>query len=164
MNTNEEDPAAESSPAPGKRPMCAQCERPCRVCWCDALPRPRISIATQIVILQHPDECRRAIRTARMLELGLSPANCVVHRGRKFPAKNDEDRCGLKSLFAEKTAYILFPGPEALKLTEASTSSERFTEDVKTVIILDGTWDQAKKMFVRSPDLQKIKRLQLDLR
>jgi hypothetical protein len=37
-------------------------------------------------------------------------------------------------------------------------------EDVKTVIILDGTWDQAKKMFVRSPDLHKVKRLQLALR
>ncbi len=37
-------------------------------------------------------------------------------------------------------------------------------EDVKTVIILDGTWDQAKKMFIRSPDLHKVKRLQLALR
>jgi hypothetical protein len=76
---------------PAKRPVCAQCERPCRVCWCDALPpRPGISLATQIVILQHPDECRRAIRTARMLELGLSPGNCLVFRGRKFPGKGED--------------------------------------------------------------------------
>ncbi len=42
MNQNE------AEPRPGRRPLCAQCERPCRVCWCDALPRPRISIATRV--------------------------------------------------------------------------------------------------------------------
>ena len=89
--TVEDDKCTEPSPLPSKRPLCAQCERPCRVCWCDTLPRPRISLATQIVVLQHPDECRRSIRTARMLELGLSPDNCVVYRGKKFPPKGEEE-------------------------------------------------------------------------
>jgi DTW domain-containing protein YfiP len=82
-----------------KRPVCAQCERPCRVCWCDALPDPRITIATRIVILQHPDECRRAIRTARMLELGLAHGTVTVYQGRKFPAKDDRE---LKGHYHEK--------------------------------------------------------------
>jgi hypothetical protein len=60
-----------------------------------------------------------------MLERGLSPGNCVVHRGRKFPAKTDADDGGLRRLLAEETTYILFPGPEALKLTEASVSAGR---------------------------------------
>jgi DTW domain-containing protein YfiP len=52
-----------------------------------------------------------------------------------------------------------------VKLTEEAVGSGSLQgEDVKAVIILDGTWDQAKKMFARSPDLQKIKRLQLALR
>ncbi len=129
MNQNE------AEPRPGKRPLCAQCERPCRVCWCDALPRPPISIATQIVILQHPDECRRAIRTARMLELGLSPgSNCVVYRGRKFPAKTDAYDGGLRRLLVEETTYILFPGPEALQLTEASASAGRWGLEKKLML------------------------------
>ena len=154
-------PSAGDNPAPVKRPVCAQCERPCRVCWCDALPRPHINITTQIVILQHPDECRRAIRTARMLELGLSPGICEVFRGRKFPAKEDSR---LKTLLAADSTYILFPGPEALQLTEETVASGSLQAEVKTVILLDGTWDQAKKMFVRSPDLQRVKRLELALR
>jgi DTW domain-containing protein YfiP len=70
----------------------------------------------------------------------------------------------LQALLAEDTTYILFPGQDALQLTEATAASGALQEEVKVVLILDGTWDQAKKMFVRSPELQKVKRLQLALR
>ena len=63
------------------RAECGACLRPVSACWCGHLPRPRLVTNTRLIILQHPGEVRRNIRTCRMLELGLAEGCTRVVRG-----------------------------------------------------------------------------------
>ncbi|EDW04402.1 GH22441 [Drosophila grimshawi] len=74
-----------SADPPDMRDKCDQCKRPTVVCWCCALPQPPVAVASQIVILQHPAEEKRSLRTALMLQLGLQPGKCVVYKGKRYP-------------------------------------------------------------------------------
>ena len=68
------------------RAECGACLRPVTACWCGHLPRPRVVTSTRVIILQHPGEVRRNIRTCRMLELGLAEGCTRVVRGENtFP-------------------------------------------------------------------------------
>ena len=59
-----------------KREECDQCYRPATACWCRHVSSPRVETETRVLVLQHPGEVKRNIRTCRMLELGLAE-NCV---------------------------------------------------------------------------------------
>ena len=50
--------AAAADPAPVKRPVCAGCGRPLRVCYCAALPAQPLQLTGHVVILQHPHELK----------------------------------------------------------------------------------------------------------
>ena len=64
------------------RQYCEKCQRPVRTCWCQYLPNPKIKLSkTKVIILQHPNESKRAIRTAKMLEHGLE--DCLIFVRRK---------------------------------------------------------------------------------
>ena len=134
------------------RAECGACLRPVSACWCGHLPRPRLVTNTRVIILQHPGEVRRNIRTCRMLELGLAEGCTRVVRGedimhimsclqlgnisgRKFPGK-DPDLCAVLS---SPASCLLYPGGELLDSCDPGT--------VDTLVILDGTWDQAKKIY-----------------
>jgi len=132
-----------------KRDICHVCKRPSRVCLCSFLPENKIKLKMKIIVLQHPDEEKRAIRTGRILELGLHADSCKVYRGKKFPGGFEE----LKSVFCSPGAVLLYPGNESRELNEGSTPDPGVT----SVIRLDGTWDQ------RNPAVQKLKQIKLNL-
>ena len=94
------------------RKHCQDCYRPCEVCWCRHLPRPPIPCRTKVIVLQHPRESRRAIRTCRMLELGLSPGSCLVFEGTSFSCENSS----VSSLINQPNTFLLYPGKEAICL------------------------------------------------
>jgi len=138
-----------------KRDVCKDCERPERVCVCSSLPSPPIKLRTRLVILQHPDEKKRAIRTGKILQLSVSPNSCQVFEGKKFPGKHED----LRPILEDPATVLLYPGSTSRELREDSPADP----EIANVILLDGTWDQAKKMFLRNPALQKLKQIMLNI-
>jgi len=142
-----------SDPEDEGRVSCSNCQRPLPACWCPHLPSPRITSTIKLVVLQHPGETKRNIRTCRMLELGLASGCCTVYSGRKFPGINTN----LGGILSDPSTRILYPGPDSVPLTSLPSSS------VSTLVILDGTWDQARKLFSRNPLLQAVPKVSISL-
>jgi DTW domain-containing protein YfiP len=138
-----------SSPAP-KRATCAGCQRPLPVCVC-AHVTP-LKTKTRVVILQHPRERHVPINTARLARLSLPDA--VLRRAVDF-----EGDPFVQDLLSGRDGgpqpYLLFPGPDAVDLAR-----ERPPGPI-TLVVVDGTWWQARKLLRRNPKLAALPQLRL---
>jgi DTW domain-containing protein YfiP len=125
------------------RTTCLRCRRPTSACWCAQLPS--LSTTTDVVILQHPRERDVAIGTARMTHLCLPGSRFV--EGLAFDAHP-----ALRDIFDDQTA-VLYPGEEARPLEDWLTHRPR------RLVVVDGTWSQAKKLLKLNPRLASLPRL-----
>jgi DTW domain-containing protein len=125
------------------RSICPRCRRPETVCYCQYLTR--IETKTHIVLLQHPRERDMAIGTARMASLCLPNSQLLVG----FDWENSN---ALKALLAdpERPAALLYPGADAVDLQESPPSGPI------TLVVVDGTWANTKKMVRANPVLSNL--------
>jgi len=148
------------------REYCSECNRPPTQCLCDYLPTTKISLETQVLVLQHPVEFRRkTVSTVPVLKLVLK--NCQVMVGRSFDVQLEsfiDNAC-----YEGRIPLLLFPGPNAITLEDSDAMEqlgyahygkdfdERNGNGVEKskylLIIVDGTWTQAKRMLRYSPVL-----------
>lgn len=133
------------------RPTCPRCRRPARTCYCDGLhPVPT---RTRVVFLQHPRERRVPIGTARLAHLAL--ANSELHVGVHFAesprvARLVEERSG--------DVALLFPSDAPAEAGPVPVSPAR---PPSTLVVIDGTWPQARKLLKENPSLLGLPRLGL---
>ena len=125
--------------------MCWRCRRPMRVCYCRAVSA--IETRTRVVILQHPRESDVPINTARIAELCLS--NATLHVGLDFAADSKLTRA-LSDPAAP--AILLYPGEGAKDLELELPAGP------VTLVVVDGTWWQASKLFKLNPQLHGLPR------
>jgi len=127
------------------REMCWGCRRPKRVCYCAAV-RP-IATRTRVVILQHPRESDVPINTARIAELCLSSS--TLHVGLDFSADQ-----ALRAALSDPAApaVLLYPSDDARDLAQEPPTGP------VTLVVIDGTWWQASKLFKLNPLLQALPR------
>lgn len=130
--------------------------RPSVVCWCSALPEERLNPASRIIILQHPAEERRCLRTAPMLNLGLADQKCLTFKGKRFPATKHE---GLREILTSPDTLLLFPSKESVDLRKIDPVSK--SDSGYNIVLIDGTWPQAKAIYVASPMLHNIRQIKL---
>ena len=116
-----------------------------RVCYCAAV-RP-VETRTRVVILQHPRESEVPINTARIAELALVSSS--LHVGLDFAS----DRV-LRAALSDPSApaVLLYPSDDARDL-----AVEPPTGPV-TLVVIDGTWWQASKLFKLNPFLHSLPR------
>lgn len=138
-----------------KREVCIQCRRPITVCWCSYLPKPRLNISTTVHILQHPHEEKRRIQTARILELALPEDMVFTYKGNRF---NEKRSPRLFSVVKDPNTALLFPTPDASMLSESEDNKQ-----IKNLLILDGTWHQARAMYVKNTFLHDIRKIALNI-
>ena len=138
-----------SSPAQSRtvRPRCRQCCRPVELCLCHLLPH--LTPRTEILVIQHPDERKHALNTARLLVAGLSNAQLLIAEQ-------------LSADWVERLTdpgwhtELLFPGPQ-VPLLEAAGQGGR----PRRLILLDGTWRKARKLLHLNPVLQQLPQVAL---
>lgn len=128
------------------RQRCLQCIRPMSHCLCHLLPS--LSSRTRILVIQHPDEAKHALNTARFVVLGLRNARLVI-----------AEHVDNLEYYLEQSDYqpcILFPGVQALELT-AYTSEQK----PLLLVVPDGTWRKARKILYANPILETLPRVTL---
>ena len=131
--------------APDGRPTCARCTRPLAVCFCAHLHL--LPTRTRVLLLQHTRERRMAIGTARMAHLSLP--NSTLRVGTDFSA----DPVVAAALAQPQPPYVLFPGPQARDV--ATLPRDR----PLTLIVVDGTWWQARKLLKLNPAVAALPRV-----
>ncbi|HZH56584.1 tRNA-uridine aminocarboxypropyltransferase [Yanghanlia caeni] len=140
--------AAENDPAaPGtapRRARCARCQRPLTHCLCAHIPS--LPNRTRVLILQHPDEARHAMNTARLAALGLQNAELLV--GETFPQLD-----GIVA--AAEQAVLLFPA------TAGSCGTPAPGTGVDLLVVPDATWRKARGIVRANPVLEALPRLTL---
>ncbi len=100
-----------------------------------------------MILLQHPREHRVGVGTARLAHLSLPRSS--LHVGLDFA--QDPEVCA--ALAGDAPAYVLFPGADAVDV--ATLPRDR----ALTLIALDGTWWQARKLLRLNPMLAALPRV-----
>ncbi len=128
------------------RENCYRCWQEKSLCLCSHVQIE--SSPLEVILLQHPRERRMTINTGRLVHLGIE--NARVFYGVHFD-KVEALQNLLSDIEDPAEVGILFPSPGALDLAD-------HPPQLKKMIVVDGTWNEAKKMLHRSPSLQKIPR------
>jgi tRNA-uridine aminocarboxypropyltransferase len=122
-----------------------------------------------VLILQHPQEHRQALSTAPAVTAELANARIAVglswpNLARALGRNADPRRWGVLYLgSARATAAAQDQPVVALDRSGAATADTvRLVRGLDGVVLLDGTWSQAKALWWRNPWLLKLHRLMLN--
>lgn len=124
------------------RAFCYRCQKPERLCLCGVIPR--IAHRTKVMVLQHPRERAHPIGTARFVELGLERGEVVVAHGLR------------RALSLPPRTAVLYPHASARDLAELAPS-----ERPEALVVLDGTWPQARTLYRQNPWLADLPHVRL---
>jgi len=156
------------TPQPALEPVaeCPRCGKPETLCVCRDIQPIDNKIA--LLILQHPQEQDKALGTARLTALHFK--NAVFKTGLSWPSlakalgrAADPKRWATLYLGSVDPALVA-PGYPVVALDAKGNMlpvQETALADIEGVIVLDGTWSQAKTLWWRNAWLLKSKRVVL---
>jgi len=145
---------------------CPTCLKPNHLCICEAVEPVKNGVF--LLILQHPQEKRENLGTAQIAHLQF--ANSALKVGLSWP--------NLKRVLGREVDYkrwgVLYLGPVKPDNPAARTEiavvdkngvpqkdSDQVLADLEGIIVLDGTWSQAKTLWWRNAWLLKCRRIVL---
>jgi DTW domain-containing protein YfiP len=146
-------------------PECPQCQKPLPLCICDSVTPLESRIG--LLILQHPQEQDRALGTARLAAAHFKDA--VVRVGLSWPSLAkalgrpvaDPSRWAILYLGSAK-AEDLDTDSEIAAIDRKGALAEpqrAVLKSIQGVVLLDGTWSQAKALWWRNPWMLKCQRV-----
>ncbi len=151
----------------GSIPECPRCGKPTALCVCDGIEPIDNRIA--LLVLQHPQEQDRELGTARLtmlhlkhatMKVGLSWPSLAKALGREVNPK----RWAVLYLGAASAANL--PKDREVTLIDSKGAplpeQERALAEIDGVIVLDGSWSQAKTLWWRNAWVLKCRRLALN--
>jgi DTW domain-containing protein YfiP len=153
-------------PTPPPIAECPRCRKPPALCVCDGV-KP-FDNKVSLLILQHPQEQDRTLGSARLAALHFK--NSLFKVGLSWPSLSkilgrdaDPKRWAVLYLGSSK-AEALAPGRDVVVLNrkgEALPDQDQALRDIEGVILLDGTWSQAKAIWWRNAWILKCRRVVL---
>ncbi len=132
------------------RQYCTRCERPLVTCICNLTCR--IENHVQVWFLQHPSEQKQAKGSAMLANLSLQQSKILI--AEDFSAHEE-----LQHVIDDPNINVLLLYPDdSAKVAEPLVDSEA----KKTIVlILDGTWKKAYKMYQLSKNLHGLEKITL---
>jgi hypothetical protein len=146
-------------------PVCPHCQKPLPLCICDSITP--IESRTSLLILQHPQEQDRALGTARLtalhfkdavLKIGLSWPSLAKALGRPV---DDPSRWAVLYLGSAKVADLDTDSDIVAinRKGEVEEHQRGILRDIEGIVLLDGTWSQAKALWWRNAWMLKCQRV-----
>ena len=161
--SNQSEPVTKSDP--DEIPDCPHCGKPLPLCICDSVTP--IENKVSLLILQHPQEQDRALGTARLTAMHFE--NAVVKIGLSWPSLSkalgrpvdDPSRWAVLYLGSAKVSE-LDTDAEIVAINrkgEVEPHQRAILGDIEGIVLLDGTWSQAKALWWRNAWMLKCQRI-----
>jgi hypothetical protein len=143
---------------------CPRCGKPLPLCICDSVEP--IDNRIELLILQHPQEQDRALGTARLtaqhfkkatLKIGLSWPSLSKALGRSV----DPQDWAILYLGSAKVADLATERDVVAidRKGEIEDNQRAILKDIEGIVLLDGTWSQAKALWWRNAWMLKCRRI-----
>jgi DTW domain-containing protein YfiP len=139
---------------------CPSCGKPAEVCVCDR--SELVTTRLRVVVLQHPQEQDVELGSAKLLTTNLRKAKIIVGlswRSLSHALGEDVD--------PERWA-VIFPRKEGAQGKGTRVVDKRGVvvkpSKIDGIVVLDGTWSQAKTLWWRNPWFLKLQRVVLEPR
>ncbi len=145
---------------------CPNCGKPPELCLCGEITPVENRIA--VLILQHPQEQDKGLGTARLAATQLT--NAVFRIGLSWPSlakalgRPADPKRWATLYLGSADPKALAPGRDVVALDAKGKplpDHERALAGIEGIILLDGTWSQAKTLWWRNAWLLKSRRIAL---
>ncbi|WP_271273248.1 tRNA-uridine aminocarboxypropyltransferase [Aliamphritea hakodatensis] len=110
----------------------------------------------KIYLLTHPRELPKPTNTGKLVTEVLGASVRLVEWSRIGPDAE------LLQLAEQGALALIYPGEGSTELS-AALADAGLSGRLKGLVVLDGTWQEARKMFNKSPYLQKLPRIALEV-
>jgi DTW domain-containing protein YfiP len=158
-------PESKNGAAVEEVPECPDCGKPLPLCICDSITPIESNVS--LLILQHPQEQDRALGTARLTALHFEDA--VLKIGLSWPSLSkalgrpvdDPSRWAVLYLGSAKVSDLETES-EIVAINrkgEIEVGQRAILGDIEGIVLLDGTWSQAKALWWRNAWMLKCQRV-----
>lgn len=136
---------------PSKRQYCSVCLYPQTVCLCDVI-KP-VNSKHQVIILQHPSECKHAKGSARLVALCLENSHLLVGE-----QSNDFDALQHQLTCQQNPSYLIYPTQQCQYVEQLALDSTKTGQQISpcNLIFIDGSWKKAYKILQLNPWLKQL--------
>jgi DTW domain-containing protein YfiP len=157
---------SKSGPAEEVVPDCPHCGKPLPLCICDSVTPIKSKVS--LLILQHPQEQDRALGSARLAALHFRNATFKI--GLSWPSLSkivgrETDPKAWAILYLGSLKAKAFGGGRDIVVTTGKGAAlgdqGAALRGIEGIILLDGTWSQAKAMWWRNAWMLKCRRVLL---
>ncbi len=116
---------------------CPSCYLPLHLCLCAEVPR--VETRTRVLVIRHNKEANKSTNTARLAALALPRCHILTYGapGQPFDV----------SVLEAPDTWVLFPDAKP---------PPPGTPPPAHLVVLDGNWTQARRMYQRLPELRRL--------
>lgn len=147
--------------------VCERCQKEAALCVCEGVTP--LETRLRVLILQHPQEPDKQLGTARLCQLSLASSLLKIGLSwRNLKAVLGAEASPSRWAVLYLGSGLKLPGNPQEKLKPGLylvskngallPEQEKLKSELEGIVVLDGTWSQAKTLWWRNPWLLKLKR------
>lgn len=127
------------------RSYCSRCKFPEVTCVCASYSEN--VLPCELVVIQHPREAQHAKNTVKLAKL-VYPQIRIVN-------SHDDKLDNFLDTLDSSSTGLIYPSACSQPLEYAFKDKAHSTQSMKTLLFIDGTWSQAKAIWLKSSKLKE---------